>query len=154
MPSEYADQPQTPDFTESVRRTKSQYSVDAPRFTPPPTPYVWQQPERPSSTARSSSWAGPGGGVSSGEGGGGEPSRPVHVTQTRHEHYYDGFPEGRDYNDEPAPPITGSDGRAGGSPIVQTPSGPKPSMNGASELPEPVVDEMARAVSRGVRIPV
>jgi hypothetical protein len=152
MPSQYADQPQTPDFTEIQRRTKGQYSLDAPRFSSPPQPYIWQQPERPSSTARSFSWAGPGGGVSTGDGGGGgEPNRPVHVTH--HEHYYE-YPEGRDYNDEPAPPIIGSSGEAGGSPIVQTPSGPKPSMNGASELPEPVVEEAARMASRGVRIPV
>jgi hypothetical protein len=33
MPSQYADQPQTPDFTEIQRRTTSQYTTDRPTTT-------------------------------------------------------------------------------------------------------------------------
>jgi hypothetical protein len=154
MPGQYADQPGLPDFMESVRRTKAQYTTNAPKTTV--GDYSWQAPGKlPLAQAHRASFPAPGGGVASPDGGGGgEPGRPVqqHHTTHVHEHYYPG--SGRDFDDGEAPPIVGSSGGAGGSPIVQTPSGPKPSMNGASELPVPVVEEAARVAAAGLRVPV
>jgi hypothetical protein len=153
MPSQYADVPQTPDFTEIQRRTKGQYTTDVARTTL--GDYSWEAPgKRPPATPRSSSWAGPGGGVSGGEvGGGGEPSRPVQVHV--HQHPAPEFPgSGRDYNDDEVDPIIGSQGHNGGSPVLGGPSGPRPSMNGSTAVPEPVVEEAARMSAAGMKIPI
>jgi len=61
---QYADQPGPTDPLEQIRRTQSQYSPDAPTFTPPPTPYDWGS-KRPLAQPRRFSWAASGGGVPS-----------------------------------------------------------------------------------------
>jgi hypothetical protein len=60
----------------------------------------------------------------------------------------------RDFNDQPVPPITGSDGRAGGSPVLGSPSGPKPSLDGAAEPPQRVIEDAAPLASGALRVPV
>jgi hypothetical protein len=152
MPSQYAEQPQTPDFEETLRRIKAQYTT-SPQGVTTLGDYSWSAPgARPWASAAGGGGGTPGGaGINisvSGGGGAGESQgggrRPVKLDVK------DLFPEEapplgpppppipedspfrvrggstRDFNDEPIRPITGS---FGGTPVV---GGPRPKPGGLS----------------------
>lgn len=122
-----------------------QYSQDQVKFTRPSAPWVWQQPERPSSPGGVSFHGGAGGGGGGGVGAGQDDTglgksddadrqKRIEAMLDSLENPYPG--SGRDFNDGDAPPTIGS---SGGSP-VRAPVTPTPSgWSGSSALELPAV---------------